>query len=174
VGTPGNGKTTLARTLAKALDVKHIELDAHFHQPDWKSPPHDEFRPKIVALVDAEPNGWVVCGNYTQALDGELWRRADTVIFMDLPRRVIMPRVIRRTLRRVITREELWNGNREPWTNLYHWDPERNIIRWAWVMHPVYRERYEQAMHDPQWEELDFVRLCTPAAVRWFEESLDG
>ena len=39
--------------------------------------------------------------------------RADTVVWLDLPRRVWLPRLVRRTLRRVVRREELWNGNRE-------------------------------------------------------------
>jgi len=43
-----------------------------------------------------------------------VWTRADIVVWFDLPRRTVMRQVVTRTLRRAITRAELWNGNREP------------------------------------------------------------
>ena len=42
-------------------------------------------------------------------------------------------------MRRVITREELWNGNREPFSNLWSFNPEKSIIAWAATRHGVYR-----------------------------------
>lgn len=54
-----------------------------------------------------------------------------------------MRQVIYRTLRRAILREVLWNGNREPWRNLFRWDPEHSIIRWSWTKWPIYRERLD-------------------------------
>jgi len=86
---------------------------------------------------------------------------ADTVVWFDLPRSVVMGRVIRRTLRRTITGEELWNGNREPLTNLTSRNMEKNIIVWAWKRHAVYRERYLAAAADPAWSHLEFVRIAT-------------
>jgi hypothetical protein len=41
----------------------------------------------------------------------------------------------------MITRAELWNGNREEWRNLRTLDPETNIVRWAWTQHSKYHER---------------------------------
>src|SRR3546814_4713935 len=67
---------------------------------------------------------------------------ADTIVWLDLPRPLIMRRVAGRTLRRAITREELWNGNREPLAGLVRWHPERNIIRWAWVQHSTRSEEH--------------------------------
>ena len=43
--------------------------------------------------------------------------QADTVVWLDLPLRVWLPRLIRRTVRRLRGREELWNGNRETLTD---------------------------------------------------------
>ena len=53
------------------------------------------------------------------------------------------------------------NGNREPLTNFYRLDPDKSIIRWAWVRHAVYVERYDAAMHDSAYDHLRFVRLRT-------------
>ncbi len=58
-----------------------------------------------------------------------------------------------------LTREVLWNGNREPLTNFTSWDPEKNVIRWPWVKHPVIRARYERVSKDGTLNHLDLVRL---------------
>jgi hypothetical protein len=88
-----------------------------------------------------------------------VWRRADTVVWFDLPYATVMARTIRRTVRRTITREELWNGNREPLSNLWSLKPEKSIIAWAATRHKVYRRRYSEAERDPRWASLRFVRL---------------
>lgn len=165
VGSAGSGKTTLARALSERLGVVHVELDALYHGPGWTEPDPDEFCSRVGATLDAAGDGWVCCGNYSGALGSVVWPRADTVVVLDLPRRTVMRRVVARTLRRVVRREELWNGNREPLRNLYAWDPDRNIIRWAWVRHDVYRDRYRRAANDPEWRHLDLVFLTTPSEV---------
>ncbi len=111
--------------------------------------------------------GWVVDGNYSVVHD-IVWRRADTVVWLDLPYARVMARTVGRTLRRVVTREELWNGNREPFSNLYSLDPERNIIMWSATRHRVYRRRYSEAARDPQWSGLRFVRLRSSGEAHGF------
>jgi adenylate kinase family enzyme len=162
VGAPGAGKTTVARRLAASLGVPFVELDAIFHQVDWGELSREAFRTRVTEAVSAE--GWVVDGNYSAVRD-LVWQRADTVVWLDLPRRVVVRRVAVRTLRRALTRKPLWNGNREPLTNFYRWDPQKNIIRWAWVMYPEYVQRYGAAMEDPQYAHIRFVRLATPQDV---------
>jgi len=167
VGCSGSGKTTLARHLARALGLAHIELDSIYHQANWTSLPADVFPERVAARVEAA-SGWIADGNYD--LVGEwLQQRADTIVWLDLPRALVMRRVVARTLRRFVTREELWNGNREPLSNLYHWDPERNVIRWAWTSHPRQRARYERRSQDGTWAHAEVIRLRTPADVTRFE-----
>jgi adenylate kinase family enzyme len=158
VGSPGSGKTTLGRELAASLAVPFIELDAIVHQPNWKDLTPDEFRARVTEATAGD--AWVVDGNYGAVRD-VVWARADAVIWLDLPRRVVMYRVVLRTIRRALTREQLWNGNREALDNFYRWDPERNIIRWTWVKHPDYVKRYSQAMDDPPRAGLRFIRLAS-------------
>jgi adenylate kinase family enzyme len=167
VGNAGSGKSRLAQRLAQTLGVPYVELDAIHHLPDWQPIDPDEFLARIAAV--AATDAWVIDGNYrTVVVDGPVWEHADTVVWLDLPRRTVMRQVIARTLRRVARREELWNRNRESLRNLWAWDPYRSIIRWAWTQHAKYQERFSAAMASPKHDHIDFVRLPShEAAERW-------
>jgi hypothetical protein len=76
-----------------------------------------------------------------------------------------MRRLIARTARRAITREELWNGNREPLTGMFRRDPRDNLVRWSWTKHGEYAERYAAAPTDPRNRHLTFRRVTSDADV---------
>lgn len=159
VGNSGAGKTTVGRRLAAALEVPFVELDALFHRPGWSVSADFE---RDVAHVLAQP-AWVVDGNYG-VVRADVWARADTVVWVDPPRLVVLGRVVRRTLGRAITRRELWHGNRESWRGMLSLDPERSIIMWSLTRHRTYRERYASAALDPHGPRV--VRLRRPRDVR--------
>ena len=160
IGCAGSGKSTMARAIGARLGLRTLELDSVFHQPAWTPRPDSEFRAVVAEFVRARR--WVVDGNYTSHGVADLvWPEADTVVWLDPPRRVVMWRVIRRTLRRVITRERLWNGNREPWSNLWNPRPEKNIVLWAWTRFAGTRDRYERCLGDGTWDHLAVHRLST-------------
>lgn len=156
VGNSGSGKSRLATALADELSVPYVELDSIFHQPAWEPLPVDEFRRRVEVATEAD--GWVVDGNYS-AVRELVWRRADTVVWLDLPRPVVMRQVVQRTLKRVTRGTELWNGNRERWQDMFSRDPQQSIILWSWTRHATYRDRYGAAMADPAWQHLTFVRI---------------
>ena len=79
-----------------------------------------------------------------------------------------MRQVTWRTLRRAVTRQELWNGNREPMTNFFSWVPEKSIISWAWHSHAKYRTRYGAAAADPANAHLTFIRLTSRRDISRF------
>lgn len=145
VGTSGSGKSVLADRVSARTGLARIELDAVFWDADWQMRDLDEARASVHEFVRRHPEGWVADGNWTSrlgdALDPGSPDGADTVVWLDLPRRRVMRQVIGRTLRRVVRREQLWHGNRERASNLLRWNPEKNIVRWAWTNHPVTRER---------------------------------
>jgi adenylate kinase family enzyme len=165
VGNCGTGKTFFARRLAQRLRVPCTELDAMFHQAGWTELEETEFRRQVATLV--ERPRWVIDGNYKHVRD-LIWGRADTVVWLDLPRLVVLRRVVWRTARRVATRQVLWNGNRERLRNSLAWQPERSIIRWSWTQHAVYRERYVAAMQDPALRHHTFRRPRSSAEVTAF------
>ena len=165
VGNSGSGKTTLAAELARILAVPHIELDAIHHQADWTNPPPAEFRARIAAALPAA-GAWVSDGNYSRTQD-VVWGRADTIVWLDLPRRVVVPRIVSRSFRRAVRRTELWNGNRESVRMLLSLhDPQQSVIAWSVTQHGRKRREYAAAPADPRWAHLRFVRLRSRTAVR--------
>jgi len=102
-----------------------------------------------------------------------VWERADTVVWLDYPRPLVMARVIRRSLSRVVRRTELWNGNRERWRNLLSLDPQESVIIWSWTHHAVNRERFLAASIDPAWSHLRFIRLRSPAEAAALSEACE-
>lgn len=166
VGCSGSGKTTVARRLGEILDYPVLELDAVHHLPGWEERPDEEFRAELEEFVSGHRR-WIVDGNYnSHGARDVAWPRADTFVWLDMPRHVVMRSVIARTLRRVITREELWHGNKEPWTNLYSPDPYKNIIVWTWTRFPRYRERYEECLADGSWAHADAHRFRSRGELR--------
>ncbi len=142
VGNSGSGKTTLARQLSDVMGCEHIELDAIRHLPGWVEIDRDSFR----RIVDerTQQDSWVMCGNASAVADIS-WARADTIVVFDLPRRVVMTRVVKRTFRRAIFRETLWNGNRESIRKVLTFrDPHTSIISWAWTQHNRYHNQFRE------------------------------
>jgi adenylate kinase family enzyme len=169
VGAPGSGKSTLAGELASRLAVPHVELDAIYHQPGWVPVAAAEFSRRVAAA--AAGDGWVIDGNYS-SVQPLIWGRADTVVWLDLPRRTVMRRLAWRTFRRVASRAELWNGNRERWRNLLTRDPQQSVIAYAWQHHPVYRQRYTGAAARAAENGPRFIRLTGGTDIRRLLDSL--
>ncbi|WP_196073140.1 P-loop NTPase family protein [Nakamurella alba] len=173
-GISGSGKTTLARQLSVTLGVPWIELDALHHGPDWTPADPDDFRAEVLVLTDGP--GWVVDGNYRTHLAGIIDDRVDLLVALDLPRPVVLVQLLARTLRRMATREELWNGNTERWRNLLCTDPEQNILLWAHVHFGAQRRRAREA--ERAWLSdrtgTPVVRLSSRAQTQRFVEHLAG
>lgn len=108
------GKTATAKLVGEILRLPVIELDAIFWQPNWVETPRPEFREKVFAAIAAAPDVWVIDGNYSY-LRAELLRQADTVIWLDLPYRVAMWRLFKRTVARAWDKRRVCGENRESW-----------------------------------------------------------
>jgi len=157
VGVSGAGKTTLAQQLALRLDVPHVELDALFWEANWTPVSPELFRERVAQALCGDY--WVTDGNFSQVHD-LTWGRATTVIWLDYGVRTILMRLVHRTFRRIFTREELWNGNRESF--LQGLLTRESIIVWALKTYKEKRRRYRAAQVDPAYAQLDIIRLCTP------------
>jgi hypothetical protein len=98
---------------------------------------------------------------YHSLLGDLLWRRADTVVWLDLPRHTVMRQVIRRSAVRSLTREELWNGNRE---RLRTWLEPDHPTRQAWNDHA--RKRADAEARIAAHPHVTAIRLTSARDVR--------
>lgn len=158
VGTSCSGKTTFAAALAARLGVAHVELDALHWEPNWTEAPDGVMRERVAAAVESE--AWVVDGNYSVSRD-LVWDRADAVIWLDFPLRIILRRYLARTRRRLRSQEEIWagTGNRERWKN--HLVGREGLL-W-WILTTYRRRRREYPALLGQHPELAVVHLRSPA-----------
>lgn len=134
-GASGAGKSTLRAAIGNTLNLPAVEIDSLYHGPDWT------VRPSFVADVDHFTAGpaWVVEWQYSLVRPLML-SRADVLVWLDHSRWTVMRRVVGRTLRRRIRRQQLWNGNYEPPLRTFFTDPE-HIVRWSWATHGECKRR---------------------------------
>jgi adenylate kinase family enzyme len=166
-GTSGAGKTTFSAELARRLHVPHIELDALHHGPNWAEPTADAFSARVRDIMAANPNGWVIDGNYERKLGQLVNDAADTVVWLDLPLSTLMLRLFRRSARRIHAQQELWpgTGNRETWRMvLFDWN---GLLPWTLRAFRRHRREWPGRFGSHP----GYVRLRTPAeVVAWLDQ----
>lgn len=165
VGTTGSGKTTLAGQLAQKMNCPFIELDALFWNPHWVKTPPDEFRRRVAEAIVQER--WAGGGNYGTARD-LVWQRADTLVWLDYPLLLILTRLFRRTVRRIISQEELWAGNRESFRNAFL--SRNSLFLWALQSNPKQRSAWPAELQKPEYAHLRVFRFHQPRETQnWLD-----
>jgi len=164
-GVSGNGKTTLGRRLALKLGVPFTELDALMHQPGWVPAETETFRLEVEAVMDAS-DGWVLDGMYQGQLGDLVLRRADTLVWLDQPLPLVLARLVRRVVKDIVTKRDLFNGNRQTWRFAFF--TRDSLISFAIKSHFKRRREWPAAIGAPP--NLEIVRLRSPREVeRWLE-----
>ena len=165
-GVAGSGKSTLARRIGELLDLPYTEMDSLHHGPGWTKRP--EFEADVDAVVGADR--WVCEWQYDYARP-LLTQHADLMVWVDLPFPLTLSRVVRRTLRRRLRREELWNGNQEGPLWRFFTDDE-HIVRWAISTRNLYDGRLPVVAAERP--DLPIVRLRSRRDVdRWVHDVLE-
>ncbi|WP_033366463.1 P-loop NTPase family protein [Mastigocladopsis repens] len=160
IGTSGSGKTTLAGQISQHLAIPHVELDELHWEPNWIEVPDDVMRERVSQALAS--NTWVVDGNYSLVRD-IVWGKADTVVWLDYPLWVVMKQLGWRTFHRVVTQQEVCNGNRESWKKTFSRD---SIILWALQTYHKKRREYPLLFKKPEHSHLQVVHLRSPQAAR--------
>ena len=168
IGTTGSGKTTTAKLLAQRFDLRYIEMDALSWRPNWQSVPREEFQ----RLVDeaTQGDGWIIDGNYSDAR-AILWPRLDTIVWLDYRFPRVFSQLLLRTLRRSLTREELWNGCRERLaTSFFSRD---SILLWCLKTYWRRRRNYPQVLARPEHAHISVLRFRSPRSFRaWLNSTV--
>ncbi|MDT5337363.1 MAG: hypothetical protein QOD90_2868 [Mycobacterium sp.] len=124
-GVSGSGKSTLARCLSDRLGIPYVEIDSLFHGPNWE--PRGNFVSDVETIISGD--SWVIEWQYSAVRD-QIVERADTLLWLDLPTRLTLYRLARRTIRRRRRQVELWNGNYEGPLHEFFTDSD-HILRWG-------------------------------------------
>ena len=159
VGTTSAGKSTLGRQLSERLGHPFIDLDALHWEPNWKAASEADFQARVDAATSAR--SWVVAGNY-HAVRDQIWPRAELIVWLDYSFPVVFWRLLTRTIRRGVTGEELWNGNRENfWWHLKIWSDE-SLFHWLFKTYWRRKREYPLLLDLPQHAHLVPQRLRSP------------
>ena len=167
VGTSGSGKTTLAHQTSQRLEIPHVELDALHWEPNWTESPIDVFRSRVEKALSGDT--WVVDGNYSK-IRPVVWGRADTIVWLDYSFPVVMGRILQRTIRRVVMREDCCNGNHETFQKSFL--SRDSSILWAAQTYQKNRRQYLSLFQQPEFTHLKKVRLTSPTMAQYWLEKV--
>ena len=168
VGTCGSGKTTVGRQLAQRLGTRFVEMDALAWRADWRLAPDEEIRASLDEATQAD--SWVVDGNYSR-FRNLLWTRADTVVWLDYSFGRTFLQLLRRTVRRSLTGEALWHGNRERLRTALL--SRESILLWGIKTYHRRRRDYPRILSQPAHGHLTVVRLASRRRTRAWRQSLE-
>jgi hypothetical protein len=107
----------------------------------------------------------VIDGAYRGKLGDLVLEAADLVVWLDLPLWVWLPRLARRSLRRIRGHEELWNGNRETFRDVFL--RRDALVPFALRTHVQRRRRYPEEL-----ARFPVVRLRTTDEVARFAAAI--
>ena len=160
IGSIASGKTTLARQISQHLAIPHIELDYLRWEANWVRAPKEVFRQRVADSLVGE--NWVVDGQYGKVRD-ITWVRADTLVWLDYDFLTVMSRITKRSLTRIITKQEVCNGNYETWGKLFS---RKSIILHFLKSYHKRRKKYPILFKQPQHAHLNIVHLRSPKVTK--------
>lgn len=161
VGSGGAGKSTLARRLGEALGIEVIHLDKLHWLPNWTSPPKDEWREVVRALI--AKGEWIIDGNFNSTMEMRM-AACDAVIYLDFPRHVCLYRALKRILRYYNkTRPDMGAGCRERL--------DFEFLRWVWKFPETDKPKIEERLKKLGGDKT-VIRLRSPREVENFLKDL--
>ena len=171
LGRTGSGKTTLARELAAALHVPHVELDSLYFGPEFSTAPLSLLRERTTAAIAG--GRWVTDGN-KRAVRDLVWPRADTIVWLDYHVGVSLWRLARRARRRTsaLKAQTAETGSRTALPRQLL-AAARGVLK-ALRSHAGQRRTYPRMFAAPANQHLAVVRLRSPRAThQWLARVTD-
>jgi hypothetical protein len=135
VGPSGAGKTTLAKRLSALSGIPHVELDALYWGPNWTK--RESFEQDVAdSLTRGE---WIVDGGFGPVKEST-WPQSELVVWLDPPLVPVMVSQVRRSIRRICTRQELFGGNRETFRGYFL--SRKSLFIWLLKSHKPMRQKH--------------------------------
>lgn len=165
IGQGGSGKTSLAAEIGTRLGLPHTELDSIFWHLDWQHSPPGKFESQVEEIVAGD--AWVLDGNYSRTRH-IIWKRVETVVWLDFSLLLCLWRLLWRTSLRVLSKEMLWGTNRETFRSAFL--SRDALFLYVIKTHKSRRETYERLVSSPAFSHIHFMRLKSPAQLRrWLD-----
>ncbi|MCC3380788.1 adenylate kinase [Paenibacillus farraposensis] len=127
IGSPGSGKTSLAKRLSKQACLPYISLDDFYWGPEWKRSTDQQFLGQLGEVLEKEE--WIIEGNYHDHYFAERLQRSDAIIVMDVSTIEAVTGVMIRSLNRFLFSRELPKGAEEE--NVRIWDMSPRFVRFV-------------------------------------------
>lgn len=163
IGSPGTGKSTLAKKLADSLIIKLYHLDKLFWKPQWKMSTKEEQREILYDIV--KQNSWIIDGNYSSTLDIRI-KEADTIIYLKRSRMTCLYHVFKRFISyRGKTRPDMQENCPEKL--------DREFIRWVWQFPKNHEPLIEEHLKDLTSEQT-LIKLMNQKEIDDFLNSLEN
>ena len=91
-----------------------------------------------------------------------IWVRAQLLVWLDFPLRIVVWRLLRRTAGRSLRREKFSTGKREQLGRLFG---RHSVVLWAIRSNEPRRRNYEELIQHSRYSHLQVVRLRSPSEV---------
>jgi len=162
IGSSGAGKSTFARRLHQATNLKLIHLDQLHWKPNWVEPAKDEWRKIVEETIKRDE--WIMDGNFSGTMELRI-EVCDAVIFLDFPRTVCIWRILKRVAKyRKTNRPDMAEGCDEKFDFAF--------LRWVWDYPNRTKPKVEALLKKYQTEKTIF-RIESNADVENFFFNLE-
>lgn len=156
IGSGGSGKSTFSRRLGERTSIEVIHLDREYWRPNWEKTPVDEWEARVATILGRD--SWIMDGNFGGTREMRM-QAADTIIFLDIPRRVCLYRILKRTIQYYgRSRPDMAEGCDERF--------DLEFLLWLWNYPNRTRSRVIEASE--KFPDKRFVRLRTTSEVEKF------
>ncbi|NKC01649.1 MAG: hypothetical protein GKR90_24540 [Pseudomonadales bacterium] len=169
-GNSCSGKSSLAELLATTIEAPFVELDALNWLPNWvglNTTDPDRLLRRIEEATGGD--AWVVAGSYSEQSQVAFWPNLETIVWLDLPRHLLIRRCLKRSFLRWWRKELLWGTNYESFVKqLQFWRGEESLLWWVWTQHANKRADSIRYMTDPSWQHIRWIHLRSEIDVDRF------
>jgi len=167
IGSSCSGKSTLGDRLSQKTAIEHIEIDDLYWKPGWQHVSDSELRTEIQEVSAKE--SWIISGNYSQVRE-ILWPRATDLIWLNLSFPLVLSRAVSRTVRRLISRKLVCNGNTESLGSLLSYE---GIPFWVIRTHRKYQSSYRELIESQTFPNLQVHELRDVVEIDRFLNNLE-